>query len=123
MNETLALSPFRIPDAAARAGALVQRRAVNALDCRPPLRIRVRKPAQYILAQICIQLLALLGERRPANTSVVGANLDALTVVVGGGSGTFLVGASGSYTTNDVLTITGSSLDLRSSALGISAIA
>jgi flagellin len=61
-----------------------------------------------------------LGVSINTDTSVVAANLDTLTVTVGGGAGTFLVGASGSYTTNDVLTITGSSLDLRSSALGVS---
>ena len=57
------------------------------------------------------------------NTSidVTAASLNATNVVVGAGSGTFLVGASGSYSTNDVLTITGSSLDLTSTTLGINA--
>ncbi len=55
------------------------------------------------------------------DSSVLAATLDTKDVRVTGGAGTFLVGASGAYTTNDVLTITGSSLDLRASALGISA--
>jgi flagellin len=55
------------------------------------------------------------------NTTVGAATLNGMNVTVGGGSGTFLVGASGSYTTNDVISITGSSLDLQTSTLGVSA--
>lgn len=53
------------------------------------------------------------------NTSVGAGTLDGANITVGGGSGTFLVGASGAYTTNDTLSIDGSSLDLTTSALGI----
>ena len=53
------------------------------------------------------------------NTTVGAATLNALVVTVSGGSGTFLVGASGAYSTNDSLTITGSSLDLTTATLGI----
>ena len=55
------------------------------------------------------------------NSSVTATSLNATNVVVAAGTGTFLVGASGAYTTSDVLTIAGSSLDLRTSALGVSA--
>jgi flagellin len=53
------------------------------------------------------------------NQSVGAASLNGLVLTVTAGSGTFLVGASGAYTTNDLITITGSSLDLRSSTLGV----
>jgi flagellin len=53
------------------------------------------------------------------NTTVGAATLNALNVTVGGGSGTFLVGASGAYTTNDTLSINGSQLNLSTSALGV----
>ncbi|MBI1809673.1 MAG: flagellin [Gemmatimonadetes bacterium] len=49
----------------------------------------------------------------------VGAATLAGNITVGASVGTFLVGASGSYTSNDVLTINGTSLDLRTSTLGI----
>lgn len=55
------------------------------------------------------------------NTTVGAATLNGMNVTVGGGAGTFLVGASGSYTTNDVITVTGSALDLRTSTLGVDA--
>ena len=55
------------------------------------------------------------------NTTVGAASLNGMNVTVGGGAGTFLVGASGSYTTNDVITITGSALDLTTSTLGVNA--
>ncbi len=57
------------------------------------------------------------------DNSFDGATVDSTNVIVSGGSGTFLVGASGSYTSSDVLTIAGSSLDLRASGLGISSAA
>lgn len=60
-----------------------------------------------------------LGVTINTDSSVKQATLDGKDITVAGGAGTFLVGASGSYTTNDVLTITGSSLDLRASTLGI----
>jgi flagellin len=60
-----------------------------------------------------------LGVTVNTDSSVAQATLDGKTITVGGGAGSFLVGASGAYTTNDVLTITGSSLDLRASTLGI----
>ncbi len=53
------------------------------------------------------------------NTSVGAATLDGMVVTVAGGSGTFLVGASGSYDNNDTISITGSDLDLDSTALTI----
>lgn len=53
------------------------------------------------------------------NTTVGAATLNAMNITVGGGSGTFLVGASGSYTTNDVITIAGSQLDLTASNLTV----
>lgn len=53
------------------------------------------------------------------NSSVGAATLNGMNVTVGGGQGTFLVGASGAYTTNDVVTIDGSSLDLTTTALGV----
>ena len=53
------------------------------------------------------------------NTTVGAGTLDGANITVGGGSGTFLVGASGAYTTNDTLSIDGSSLDLTTSTLGI----
>ncbi|MFI5309592.1 MAG: flagellin [Gemmatimonadales bacterium] len=55
------------------------------------------------------------------NTTVGAGTLDGMNVTVGGGAGTFLVGASGAYSTNDTLSITGSSLDLTVSTLGIGA--
>ncbi|MBI2406735.1 MAG: flagellin [Gemmatimonadetes bacterium] len=55
------------------------------------------------------------------NTSVNDGTLNGMNVTVGGGSGTFLVGASGAYTTNDVISISGSSLDLTTSTLGVNA--
>lgn len=55
------------------------------------------------------------------NTTVGANTLDGATVTVAAGSGTFLVGASGAYSTNDSLTIAGSSLDLTTSTLGINA--
>lgn len=55
------------------------------------------------------------------NTSVGAATLDAKNITVAAGTGTFLVGASGSYGSNDVLTIDGSALDLSTSTLGINA--
>jgi flagellin len=55
------------------------------------------------------------------NTSVGAATLDAANITVGGGAGTFLVGASGAYTTNDTLSISGSALDLRTSTLTVGA--
>ncbi|MBI3792857.1 MAG: flagellin [Gemmatimonadetes bacterium] len=60
-----------------------------------------------------------LGVTINTDSSVLQATITGKTVIVGGGAGTFLVGASGSYTTNDVLTITGSSLDLRTATLGV----
>ena len=51
--------------------------------------------------------------------TTVGANTLTGNITVGGGSGTFLVGASGAYTTNDTLSIDGSSLDLTTSSLTI----
>jgi flagellin len=53
------------------------------------------------------------------NTTVGAATLNGMNITVGGGSGTFLVGASGAYTTNDTLSIDGSSLDLTTATLGI----
>jgi flagellin len=52
------------------------------------------------------------------NTTVGAATLTG-NITVGGGSGTFLVGASGAYTTNDTLSIDGSSLDLTTATLGV----
>lgn len=49
------------------------------------------------------------------------AGLAATTVIVSAGSGTFLVGASGAYTTDDTLQIQGSDLDLDTTTLGVSA--
>ncbi len=49
----------------------------------------------------------------------VGAATIAGNVTVGGGSGTFLVSASGQYTGNDAITITGSQLNLTSTSLTI----
>lgn len=49
----------------------------------------------------------------------VGAATVAGNLTVGAGSGSFLVSASGQYSTNDQITISGSSLDLRSSTLTI----
>ena len=54
------------------------------------------------------------------NTTGTSDTLEGATVTVTAGSGTFLVGASGAYSTNDSLTIAGSSLDLTTSTLGIS---
>ena len=48
-----------------------------------------------------------------------GAVLDSTTLVVDGGSATFLVGASGQYATNDTLSLNGGQLDLSTSTLGI----
>ncbi len=53
------------------------------------------------------------------NTSVGATTLNGTNVTIGGGAGTFLVGASGAYTTNDTLSISGSALDLRTSTLTI----
>jgi flagellin len=53
------------------------------------------------------------------NSSVGATTLNGTNITVGGGSGTFLVGASGQYTTNDTLSIAGSSFDLGTSSLGI----
>jgi flagellin len=53
------------------------------------------------------------------NTTVGAATLDGANVTIGGGAGTFLVGASGAYTTNDTLTINGSALNLTTSNLSI----
>jgi flagellin len=50
----------------------------------------------------------------------VGAATIAGNVTVAAGSGSFLVSSSGQYSTNDSITISGSSLDLRSSTLTIS---
>jgi flagellin len=50
----------------------------------------------------------------------VGAATLAGDLTVGGGSGSFMVSSSENYTTTDNITITGSQLDLRSSALTIS---
>jgi flagellin len=50
----------------------------------------------------------------------VGAATLAGNLTVGGGSGSFMVSSSANYTTTDNITITGSQLDLRSSALTIS---
>jgi len=47
------------------------------------------------------------------------AGLDALEVTVTAGSGTFLVGASGDYTSQDTLQIVGSDLDLDTTTLGV----
>jgi flagellin len=55
------------------------------------------------------------------DSSWTSAGLDGLTVTVAAGAGTFLVGASGDYAGQDSLTITGSDLDLRTSALGVDA--
>ena len=55
------------------------------------------------------------------NAAVTAGSLNGLTVIVSAGSGTFLVGASGSYAANDVLTISGASLSLGSTALGVNA--
>ena len=41
------------------------------------------------------------------NTTVGAATLNGANITVGGGAGTFLVGASGAYTTNDTLSING----------------
>ena len=60
-----------------------------------------------------------LGITVNTNTTVGAATLDGLNITVGGGSGTFLVGASGSYGTNDVITISGSTLDLDAASLTI----
>jgi len=60
-----------------------------------------------------------LGITVQTNTTVGAATLEGQNITVGGSTGTFLVGASGSYSSNDVLTITGSSLDLTTSTLGI----
>jgi flagellin len=51
----------------------------------------------------------------------VGAATLAGNITVGAGSGTFLVSVSGQYNGNDKITITGTSLDLRSSALTVAA--
>ena len=50
----------------------------------------------------------------------VGAATVAGNLTVGGGSGSFMVSSSENYTTTDNITITGSQLDLRSSALTVS---
>lgn len=50
----------------------------------------------------------------------VGAATIAGNLTIGAGSGSFLVSASGQYGTNDQITISGSTLDLRSSTLTIS---
>jgi flagellin len=55
------------------------------------------------------------------NTTADASTLEGATATVAAGTGTFLVGASGSYSTNDSLTISGASLDLTTSTLGISA--
>jgi len=52
-------------------------------------------------------------------TASVGAATVAGNVTVGAGSGSFLVSSSGQYSTNDQITINGSGLDLRSSALSV----
>lgn len=54
------------------------------------------------------------------DNSFTAAGLDTLTVTVAAGTGTFLIGASGDYAGQDSLTISGSTLDLRTSALGVS---
>ncbi|MCC6316052.1 MAG: flagellin [Gemmatimonadaceae bacterium] len=54
-------------------------------------------------------------------TSAVGAATLAGNVTVGGGSGTFLVSASGQYSGNDAITITGSQLNLTSASLSVTA--
>jgi flagellin len=51
--------------------------------------------------------------------STVGAATLAGNITVGAGSGSFLVSSSGQYTGQDQITISGSSLDLRSSALTV----
>lgn len=53
------------------------------------------------------------------DSSFTAAGLDGLAVTVAGGSGTFLIGASGDYAGQDSLTINGGTLDLRTSALGV----
>lgn len=55
------------------------------------------------------------------DSSFTAAGLDTLTVTVTAGSGTFLIGASGDYAGQDSLTISGATLDLRTSALGVDA--
>jgi flagellin len=62
-----------------------------------------------------------LGVTINTNTGVTATSLNGLGITVNGGAGTFLVGASGAYTTSDVLTITGSTLDLTATTLGIGA--
>jgi len=47
------------------------------------------------------------------------AGLTTTTVIVSAGSGTFLVGASGSYTSDDTLQIQGSDLDIDTTTLGV----
>jgi flagellin len=61
-----------------------------------------------------------LGISVQTNKTVGAATLNGMNITVGASSGTFLVGASGSYSTNDSLTISGSALDLTLSTLGIS---
>jgi flagellin len=48
------------------------------------------------------------------------ATLDGMNATVGGGQGTFLIGSSGDYSGNDKITLSGASLDLTSTTLGIS---
>jgi flagellin len=55
------------------------------------------------------------------DSSWTSAGLDGLTVTVAAGSGTFLVGASGDYAGQDSLSIDGSTMDLRTSTLGVDA--
>ncbi|MFN8571781.1 MAG: flagellin [Gemmatimonadaceae bacterium] len=52
-------------------------------------------------------------------TNAVGAATVAGNLTVGAGSGTFLVSSSGQYSGNDSITINGSNLDLRSTALTV----
>lgn len=55
------------------------------------------------------------------DSSFTAEDLDGLEIEVAGGSGTFLIGASGDYAGQDSLTISGGTLDLRTSTLGIGA--
>jgi flagellin len=60
-----------------------------------------------------------LGVTIELDSSFTAAGLDGLEVDVVGGSGTFLVGASGDYAGQDSITINGSTLDLTTTTLGV----
>ena len=62
-----------------------------------------------------------LGVTVNTNAAVTAGSLNATTVIVAAGAGTFLVGASGAYAGNDSITISGASLSIGTTALTINA--